>query len=373
MHLEPTQDQRALRDSVRTVLARECPPALARAAVEKGAPATALWQRVVQLGWVALALPETAGGLGLGPVEVSVVAEELGRCLAPVPWLATVSHYAAVVAAAGIEAQVSDLLSAVAEGRTGSLAVREDDTSPVPALFATTANRVAGGWRLSGTKTTVVDGATADDLVVVAAVDGRLAGFVVARADTTVTQVRTVDATRGWADVRLVDVRVPDARALGEPGSAETDAAIRRGLEHAVAALAAETVGVCRGLLDATVAYACVRHQFGVPIGSFQAVKHRLADAHLALERARACAIYAALCLAEDAPDRSLAVEAAAVAAGDAATRVARDALQTHGGIGYTWECDLHLWIKRARANAVVLGTPAWHRQRVADLLGLPA
>ncbi len=373
MHLEPTDDQRALRDSVREVLARECPPSVVRATVEKGTPATALWEQAVALGWTGLTLPEDRGGAGLGPLEVAVVAEELGWAAAPLPWLATVTQYAAVVAGAGTPEQAQPLLARLLEGGTGTLAVSEDPIDLLPRLPAVQAEPTSAGWQLTGTKVAVVDAVTADQFVVIAAVGPRLAAFVVPRADLQVVPVRCVDATRPWAMVLLAGVQVSPDCSLGDPGSADTDAAVRRGLDLAVSALAAESVGVCRALLSTTLAYVRVREQFGRPVGSFQAVQHRLVDAHLATERARACATYSALCLAERSDQSALATAAAAVAAGDAAQRVAGDALQAHGGIGYTWESDLHLWLKRARANAALLGTPAAQRQRVADLLRLPA
>jgi alkylation response protein AidB-like acyl-CoA dehydrogenase len=173
-----------------------------------------------------------------------------------------------------------------------------------------------------------------------------------------------MDATRPWADVTV------DAPASAPVAA---DAQLRDGLATALALQAAETVGVCQRLLDDTVAYVSVRHQFGRPVGSFQGLQHTLAEAHLLLERARGATTLALLSLHERDPRSPLAAASASVAAKDAALRIARDALQSHGGIGYTWEHDLQLALKRARANTVMWGAAAWHRQRVADLLGLPA
>jgi alkylation response protein AidB-like acyl-CoA dehydrogenase len=206
----------------------------------------------------------------------------------------------------------------------------------------------------------VLDASTADRLVVVAS-NGL---FVVDRADVTVEAVPTVDRTRPWATVQLDSS--PGQQIETGPEQ------IEHGLQLAVVALAAETVGACAAIVDRTVEYAKQREQFGVPIGSFQAVKHKLANDYLAVERARAAVYFAALTLAEDDERRRLATAMAKIAAGDCERRVVEDAIQTHGGIGYTWEHDLQMWAKRAKTNGVLLGAAAWHRARLADLLGLP-
>ena len=206
----------------------------------------------------------------------------------------------------------------------------------------------------------VIDGATADRVVVIA--DNGL--FVVDTADVRAAPVATVDRTRPWATLHFDNS--PAQRIETTPE------AIERGLQLAVVALAAETVGTCAAILDRTIEYAKQREQFGVPIGSFQAVKHKLANDYLAVERARASVYFAALTIAEDDERRRLATAMAKAAAGDCERRVVEDAIQIHGGIGYTWEHDLQLWAKRAKANGSLLGTAAWHRARLADLLGLP-
>jgi alkylation response protein AidB-like acyl-CoA dehydrogenase len=173
-----------------------------------------------------------------------------------------------------------------------------------------------------------------------------------------------MDRTRPWATVHFDGV--PAQRIDTGPE------AIEHGIQLAVVALAAETVGACTAILDRTIEYAKQREQFGVPIGSFQAIKHKMADDYLAVERARAAVYFAALTIAEDDERRRLATAMAKVAAGDCERRVVEDAIQTHGGIGYTWEHDLQLWAKRAMCNSALLGTTGWHRTRLADLLGLP-
>ena len=370
MHLEFTADQDALRASVREVLARECPPAVARERAEKGTLPTAAWTRATELGWPGLTLPDELGGVGMGPVEATVVAEELGRCVAPLPWLSTATQYAAVVAAVATTEQAAALLSPVADGSvTGTLAVAEDAVRPLPETCATRAERAGAGWVVSGAKEWVWEASSADEIAVVAAVADGLGVFVVPAAAVEITPVATLDTTREWARVRLDAVHVDPARALGTPG--ESGQAVERALQQATAAVAAEMVGTCSALLELTIAYVSSRRQFGVPVGSFQAVKHKLADSYVALERARAAAYFAAATLAEDDPRRTAAVAMAKVAAGDCQRRVVQDAIQSFGGIGYTWESDVHLFAKRAKADDAVLGTPRHHRRVLATHLGL--
>ncbi len=371
MQLEFTADQQELRAAVRDVLVKECPPAVVRQRVEKGTPATGLWQRISELGWPALTLPEPVGGLGLGPVEATVVAEELGRHAAPVPWLSTVTQYAAMVAHAGTDEQHDVLLGPVAAGqRTGTLAIAEDGLRALPTDMATVAHRDDAGWVVSGTKRYVWEASAADDIAVIARTeDGGLGVFVVRRDDVEVLPVQSTDGSREWATVLLDGVRVPAERVLGEPG--RCGPAMKRALAEATTAVATEIVGVCAALLDRTVDYVAERKQFGVPVGSFQAVKHKLADCFVALERARAAAYFAAATLAEDDPRLATAAPMAKVAAGDAAARIVEDAIQSHGGIGYTWEHDLHLFAKRAAADSAAFGTPATHRRTLATALGI--
>jgi alkylation response protein AidB-like acyl-CoA dehydrogenase len=370
MDLEFTAEQEALRDAVRDLLERECPASAVRELAEKAVQPARLWSAQVETGWSALALGEDVGGLGLGAVELALVAEEAGRAIAPGPWLATVTQYAAVLDAAAGSDQRAELLGPVCEGAvTGALALAEDSSSRLPSDFAASAQRDGATWRINGRKEVVVSAELASRLAVVAAVGDRVGVFVVDIGDVTVDPVATFDRTRPWATVTFTDA---PAEPVGEPGSPAVAAAVDRGVEVATVCIAAEIVGACAAMLERTVTYAGQREQFGVPIGSFQAVKHKLADDFLAVERARAAVSYAALTIAEDDPRRALAVSMAKAAAGDCEQRVVEDSIQTHGGIGYTWEHDLQLWAKRAKQNSALFGTAAWHRSRVADLLGLP-
>ena len=375
MDLEFTDDQQELRAAVRAVLDRECPPAVVREVVEKGEGAARLWAQMVDLDWPALTIPEDDGGLGLGFVELAVLIEELGRVIAPGPLLATCAQFAPAVREAGTPQQRARFLGEVAAGRsTGALAVAEAGGDWSAAAIAAEAVPDGDGWRLSGTKHYVADGATADEVVVAARLAGTTGAagiglFVVPGAAVQAKPVRTLDPTLPLATLELDGVRVGADRALGAPG--ESGPALQRAVEEATVSTALMTVGVCQSIFTMTLEYAKVREQFGVPIGSFQAVKHKLADLLIAVERARALAYFASLTIAEDDPRRSMAASMAKAAAGDCQHRVVQDGLQLHGGIGYTWEHDLHLYLKRAKAGEGQFGSAAFHRARVADQLGL--
>ena len=360
MDLDFTDEQEALRESVRSVLARECPIGLVRAVVETGdrSAVDALWRRMVDLDWPALTVPEDVGGLGLSFVELGVLAEEAGGALVPGPLLPTLAQFAPAVRELGDAGQRARFLGAVARGElTGTLA-------PGPSVSASPAG---DGVVLEGSVPWVVEASHVDEIAVVVTTDGDPAVAVVPQAEVDVEPARAFDPTREYATVRFDGVRVGADRVLGDVGGAGT--AVVRAIEDATVAVALETLGTCQAILDMTVAYAGERVQFDRPIGSFQAVKHKLADMLVVVERARACCYFAAACIAEDDDRRTMAVSVAKAAAGDAQRKVAEDGIQLHGGIGYTWEHDLHLYVKRAKAGDALFGTAAEHRQRIAALL----
>jgi alkylation response protein AidB-like acyl-CoA dehydrogenase len=386
MDLELSEDESDLRDNVRAVLAGVCPPAVVRAVYEGKGNGTATWAKMVELGWPALAIPEEHGGLGRGFVEVALVAEELGRAVAPGPFLATVTQCAPAVQALdalggdGAPALVTELLGRVAAGEsTGTVALAEAGRWE-PSAVAAVAIETADGWVLHGTKDAVLDGAEADEVLVVARAAGSagpdgLGAFVVPGPDlAAAARARLViDPTLPLADLVLDGVVVPTGRVLAVPGTPGVAEALDRAGQEATIALAASTVGACRAIFEQTVEYAKVREQYGRPIGSFQALKHRMADMYLAVERATALCYYAALTIAEDDPRRAEAASMAKAAAGECQQLVVQDGLQLHGGIGMTWEHDLHFLLKRAKAGDALYGNALHHRARLARMLGLVA
>ncbi len=382
MELDFTADQEELRATVRTVLAAECSPAAVRELVEartagKPAVAEALWGHMVELGWPALTVPESCGGLGLGPVELAVVVEELGRAIAPGPLLPTISQFVPAVVALGTDEQQRRFLEPVAaEGASGTLAIAEENGSFDPATVATIATPTGdGGYSLTGVKCGVLEVTEATEVVVVARTPGTtgdegIGAFVVSGAAPDLTPLDALDPSRLVTTITLHDVAVPADRVLGTPG-AETASGLRQVVQEATVAIALECVGTAQQAFDISVAYSKEREQFGVPIGSFQATKHKLADLLVLLERARALGYFAALTIAERDDRASISTSMAKAAAGDAAQRIAKEGIQIHGGIGYTWEHDMHLYVRRLQSSTALFGGPGHHRQLVADELGV--
>ncbi len=381
MELDFTVDQEELRDTVRTVLRAECTPARVRELVEartanKADDAEELWGHMVELGWPALTVPEAYGGLGLGAVELAVVVEELGRALAPGPLLPTISQFVPALRALGTDEQQSRFLGPVAaDGVAGTLAIAEGKNFDPAAATATATPDGAGGYTLSGVKDAVLEAVAAAEIVVVARVPGSvgdegIGAFVVAGDALDVSPIAALDQSRVIATVALGDVVVPAERVLGSPGPA-TAIALRAVVREATVALALESVGTAQSAFDISVEYAKQREQFGVPIGSFQATKHKLADLLVLLERARALGYFAALTIAESDARAAISTSMAKAAAGDAAQRIAKEGIQIHGGIGYTWEHDMHLYVRRLQSSTALFGGPSRHRQLVADALGV--
>ena len=374
MDFEFTDDQLELRDNARSVLSAACPPSVVRAEYDGGREALGLWRTLVDLDWPALGLPEQHGGMGLGYLEVAILVEELARATAPTPFLATITQYAAAIQEAGS----SFTLAEVASGHcTGTLAVAEAGVWRPEAVRTTATPSAGGGWAIQGGKSHVLDGATAEEIVVVArrpgtSGDDGLGLFVVSGENVAADEIVTMDETLPLAALQL-DVSVDGDRVLVEPGDPRARAVIDRTLQQATTALSLSTVATSRAIFEMTLQYAKDREQFGKPIGSFQAVKHRLADAYLAVERASALAYFAALTIAEDDDRRAVATAMAKAAAGECQRLVVKDGLQLHGGIGYTREHDLHFLLKRAKAGDLLFGTAAAHRVDLARLLGLEA
>ena len=377
MELEFTADQDELRDSIRAVLARESPVALARRVVDDDERPDALWATLTELGWPALTIAEADGGIGLGMIEAGILAEEIGRVIAPGPLLATVSQFVPAVREAGTAEQRARFLGAVAAGAcSGTLAVAETRGSFDPAAVTATVvvrrrRRGAGGREAlrrrgrRGRRARRRRPRTGNRRATTASTRSSFRSRRPAPAAS-----NALDGSRRFAHVDLDGVRVERDRVLGD-GTSSSAAALRRAIEEATVATALEIVGAAQTIFDVTLDYAKHREQFGVPIGSFQAIKHKFADMIVALERARATGYFAALTIAEDDPRRTTATSVAKVAAGDCQRLLAKEGIQIHGGIGYTWEHDMHLYVKRAKSLEPLFGSSSTHRAHIADLLGV--
>ncbi len=325
MLLEFDADQRLWRDTVRDAVAKQCPPTLVRGVAEQGLDPMLLWKVYVGAGWTELTDPANA-------VELAIVLEELGRATDPTPYLATMTQFAPL---AGDRHDPQRAGAAVYDG--------------------VTAHRDADGWLLNGTARHVLDGDRAQQLAVVTG-----AGVFVVAADEVVARRNSVfDPVLHVADVAFAGVRVADADRL------HTDPASRRHL--ALTGLAMTMVGACQRVLDLVLQHVRERHQFGVPIGSFQAVQHKMADMHVAIERARALSYFAALTISADDPRRRLAAAMAKASAGECQALVFRHGLQSFGAMGFTWENDVQFALKRAKAGELMLGGAAEHRAMIAE------
>ena len=366
MNFDYTDDQKALKDEARRFLAAVSPLTAARAALDSPSRegVATLWARIGEQGWPGAAIPEAYGGLGLGYVELCALAEELGRALCPVPFASTVYCFAEALLVAGSEAQKQALLPRIAEGAVvGTLALSE---GPGVLSAAGIAARVTDG-KLSGVKLPVTDGGAAAQAVVLAQDEAGPGLFLVDLTGKGIVReaISTIDPSRGGA--RLAFDEAP-AEPLGAPGAGL--ALLERIERRAAVLIAFEQLGGADRCLEMARDYALERYAFGRPIGGYQAIKHKLADVFVANEVARANAYYAAWALSSDAPELAVAAPAARVAATNAYWLAARENIQTHGGIGFTWEADCQLFYRRARHLAAVLGGPgAWKRRLTGALV----
>ena len=356
-----SEEHAALRAAVAEFLADHSDEAAVRAHAETGRGMDPkVWRALAeQLGAVGLAVPEQYGGSGAGPVELAVVAEQLGRALFCGPYLSSAVFASTLLVELADDAANQDLLPALAGGeRTATVALDEGAGDWDPASSSTAAERGADGWTVTGKKRYVLDGAHADTLLVVTR-GARV--FTVDRTapGVTTTPLATLDGTRKLADISL---RNAPARPLA-PHS-DHGRAVRRALDTTAVMLAAEQAGGARAALDMAVEYAKQRYQFGRPIGSFQAVKHMCAELLVDVESAYSAAYYAAWALADGADNAGEAVSLAAAFCSDAFVRAASDNIQIHGGIGFTWEHPAHLYLRRARGGARLLGSANTHRER---------
>jgi alkylation response protein AidB-like acyl-CoA dehydrogenase len=372
-------DQELLRGAARAFLDERVSPAVVRAlwADPRGA-SEASWKEMARLGWLGLGLPETFGGSGLGMVETAILLEELGRVAWPGPFLETALAARALVLA-GSEAQRRRWLPAVATGDArGTVAFLDRDLDwdvDATATSVEVGGRLgvepggAGEASLSGVKRFVPSAAAADFLLVPAREPAGLSLFLLEASapGVTVEPVAAMDPGARWATVRLAGVPVTSEARLGTPGDAGAllAALLRAGAVGAAAGL----LGCARRCLDMSVGYAKVREQFGQPIGAFQAIRHRLAEMLVEVENAHVATYYAAWAVDAQAEDALLAASVAKAYAGEAARKVCGEAIQIHGGIGFTWEYDLHLYVKRAKALEAQYGDADHHRELIVRQL----
>jgi alkylation response protein AidB-like acyl-CoA dehydrogenase len=365
MDFDFSDDQKFLKAEARKFLEARCPVAVVRGVLDDASRSydEGLWKAVAEQGWLGAAIPEDFGGLGLGGVELCAIAEELGRALAPIPFASTVYFVAEALKLAGSHEQKARWLPKIAAGEViGCFATAE---GPGALTDAQVQAQVAGG-RLTGVKIPVTDGDVADLAVVLAREAGQTALYLVELAGAGVARetLGTLDPTRGVA--RLTFSGAP-AERLGEPGEGLT---LAEGvLNRAAVLLAFEQVGGADRALELAKAYALERYAFGRQIGSYQAIKHKLADIYIKNELARSNAYYGAWALNDGAAELPVAAAAARVAATDAFWFASKENIQTHGGMGFTWDVDCHLFYRRAQQLGLVAGgAKAWKERLVSQL-----
>jgi len=371
MMLGTTEEHEELRASVRRFLADKAPLPRVRELMETpdGTDAAVWEQAGSRLGLQGLAIPEAYGGAGFTFAEQAIVLEEFGAALYGGPYLASAVLAATALLASQDEGARRDLLPGIASGETiATLAFTEDDGSWDPAAIRMTAVKDGDAWKLDGHKSFVLDGHAAGLLLVVAQTSAGLSLFAVsaAVAGLTRTSLPTMDQTRKLARCEFAEVA---GRLIGSPGDAA--AVLEHTLDVAAIALAAEQLGGAQRALDMAVEYAKIRHQFGRPIGSFQAVKHRCADLLLEVESLRSAVSYAAAAVTGSPAEVPVLAPLVKAYASDTYFHVAAENIQIHGGIGFTWEHDAHLYFKRAKSSELFLGDAAYHRERLATRIGL--
>ncbi len=371
------EEQELLRSTARKFLENECPSEVVRTLMDTPEGMTpALWGKLAEQGWLGLITPEAYDGMGLGLVDLVVLMEEMGRAVVPGPYFSTVLLGGLGILEAGTEAQKKEWLPKIAAGeKRVTLAWMEPSAQLGPEGVTLAAAEKGGTFTLSGTKLFVPDAHTAD-AVVVAARTGKSGAegitlFLVPKGakGLTVTLLPTMDQTRKLCEVTLKDVSLGADARLGEVGSGWK--ALSRVLDRATVALCAEMCGGAQKVLDMTVEYAKIRQAFGRPIGSFQGVKHKAADMLVDVENSKSITYYAAWAMDEGVAEGPLAASMAKAYVSDAYRKVSAAGIQLHGGIGFTWEHDLHLYFKRAKGSEFTFGDATYHRERVAQLVNL--
>ncbi|MEQ1618613.1 MAG: acyl-CoA dehydrogenase family protein [Terricaulis sp.] len=365
MNFDFSDDQKSLKDQARKFLSDKAGAMVTRRVLDNAEVSydEGLWRGVAGMGWLGAAIPEAHGGLGLGHLELCVLAEELGRAVAPIPFSSTVYFFAEALMLAGSEAQKAALLPKLAAGEIiGCFASSEGPGAPTPSNIQAKFD----GAVLNGAKIPVADGDCASHAVLVAK-EG--AGISLALVDlnqlgVSRTTLKTLDPTRGHAKLEFKNAKAERIGAAGQGW--ELAEAV---LDRAAVLIAFEQVGGSQACLEMATEYAKSRYAFSRPIGSFQAIKHKLADMYVAIEVARSNAYYGAWALSTEAAELPFAAAASRAAASDAFYMCAKENIQTHGGMGFTWEVDCHLYFRRSKLLALQAGSPAVWKEKLVKRL----
>lgn len=365
MNFDFSDDQKFLKNEARKFLQANCPTTRVRKVLDDDAKPydEELWGAVAGQGWLGAAIPEEHGGLGLGHLELCVIAEELGRVVAPIPFASTVYFLAEAIMLAGDEALKAELLPKIAAGEViGAVA-----TSEGPGVVSSsTLQAVVEGGKLTGVKIPVTDGDIATLALVLAKENGKPGLFLADLADASVAKevISTIDPTRDAAKLTFKGTPV---RRLG--GSGEGFELLEQIFDRAAVLLAFEQTGGADRCLEMAKEYALERYAFGRVIASYQAIKHKLADMYVKNELSRSNAYYGAWALNTNAPELPVAASAARIAASEAFWFASKENIQTHGGIGFTWEMDCHLYYRRSRQLSLVAGAPRVWKERLVSQL----
>jgi alkylation response protein AidB-like acyl-CoA dehydrogenase len=372
------EDQEMLRNSARDFLAKECPMTYVRQMMEdERGFRDGIWKQMADLGWMGLVVPEAHGGAGLTYVDMVVVLEEMGRVVLPGPFFSTVLMGGVALLEGGSAAQHAEWLPRLARGDLRATVAQLEPNARWDADGVQLEARPAGGtWTLTGTKLFVPDAHTADLLVVAGREPGSrgAAGVTLFLVDAhapgvSIGLLKTMDQTRKLCEVGLEGVQVPAERVLGTPGQGWP--LLDRVVDRGKVGLCAEMCGGAQRVLDMSVDYAKVREQFGRPIGSFQAIQHKCANMLVEVESSKSATYYAAWAVSNDVAEAPLAAAMAKAYVSDAYRHTAAEGIQIHGGIGFTWEHDMHLYFKRAKSSEVTFGDATWNRELVAQHIGL--
>ena len=370
MNFDFSDDQKLLRDQARKFLTDKCDRSTVRTVLEDNSNyySNDLWKSISEMGWTGTAIPEEYGGLGLGMLELCIIAEELGRSLAPTPFSSSIYLFAEFIKLYGNEEQKTKILPLIASGeKIGTFALSETNGTPKPSNISTEEN----GLKLTGTKSPVSDGQSADYIIVAANSDSNkdansLSLYIIDKNQEGVelSELETIDPTRPACTVNLKDA---NCEMLGEKGNGWN--MIENIFNRAAVLFSFEQVGGAQVSLDEAKKYSLERFAFGRPIGSFQSLKHRMADMYVKIELARSNAYYGAWALSTDSAELPVAAAGARVSASDAFNYSSQENIQIHGGVGFTWEYDCHLFYRRSKLLSLNIGSQRqWKENLISNL-----